>query len=801
MTQSVDVPTRSAVINGAKAGNQVRSDLAARALASDAPTTQENIGMLTAAAAAIAKHEEQSDGGFRSPTSFTSPSSTGRRGTFGNSIPSDSIDGKLNGTSANNAKYGEGYALALKAWASMRFVRAGWFTADEAMNYIEFFYVHLAPMTPISPPDFRHPSKHLALLTDEPVLAIAMLMIASRHMRLSGHAAMTRAARIHDTLWDYLRCMVERLLWGQEQFGGGFCAAGTVKVRESQGGQLTWKGSLRTLGTVEALLLLTDWQPRALHFPPGDDENRLLDTNYNLLSDNNDSAVDDHEEADARQGRPYGAWLEPTWRSDRMSWMLLGLAQALSFELGVFDNNHYDCINDHDSASSCARKRRVRRMVLVYVSQTSGRLGLPSMLPLPQWSKDKVFEETSRQQSHGQPEGTVDIMQSCWLDIARVMYDANKILFPTRKFTRSLTATDEYKAKIAIFKPMLKEWKDNFESVKSTFHPLMQHVLNMEYEYARCYINSLGLQKVVESWVSMPAGESNGTNAAHSDHQLKLRDLYSPNHEYIEAVADSARMILRGVVDGLAPSGSLRNAPVRTFLRSISGMMFTLKRFGVGAFEGDVRQALELLDLSTDLMERDVVDDVHLSSQIGGLIKLLVANIRKTFIRVQGKENGSETASRQDTPQHATSQPHQVHPSDASAQQPARKRARLSANPRHQHSRDPLEGIQAQPLEDLSNHTFMPPPNIYPFNGLDANLQIDSNTDPSMLDPITMDWLTLPLDNLFNSSTGIVDQGFGGIGPTVGDRDMLELITNEHYDQWNMPNNMPNMNFGNGYHQ
>jgi hypothetical protein len=788
--------SRNAGMNGVTSGNQVRSDLAARALASDAPTTQENLGMLTAAAAAIAKHDEQSDSSFKSPSSFNSPSSAGRRGTFANGIPSDSMDGRLNEPPTNELKIGAYYAVARKAWASMRFVRAGWFTADEAMAYIEYFYSHLAPMTPISPPDFRHPSKHLALLTDEPILAITILMIASRHTRLSGHAALTRAARIHDTLWDYLRCMVERLLWGQEQFGGGFCAAGTIQVREAQGGQLTWKGSLRTLGTVEALLLLTDWQPRALHFPPGDDENRLLDTNYNLLSDST-NAIDDQEEADARQGRPYGAWLEPTWRSDRMSWMLLGLAQALSFELGVFDNNHYDCINDHNSTSSCARKRRVRRMVLVYVSQTSGRLGLPSMLPLPQWSKDIVFEETSRQQSHGQPEDTVDIMQSCWLGIARIMYDANKILFPTRKFTRSLTATDEYKEKIAEFEPMLKEWKENFDNVKSTFLPLMQHVLTMEYEYARCYINSLGLQKVVESWVSMPAGESNGTNAAHFDHQAKLRDLYSPNHEYIEAVADSARMILRSVVDGLAPGGNLRNAPVRTFLRSISGMMFTLKRFGVGAFEGDVRQALDLLDQCTDLMERDVVDDVHLSSQIAGLIKLLVANIRKTFIRVQGKENGSETASRQETPQRPTSQQPVVHHNDSFPQQPARKRPRMSASARHQQPRDPLEGIQAQPLEDLANHTFMPPPNFYQHNGLDTNMSMDPNSDPSMLDPVNMDWLTLPLDNLFNSSTGTVDQGFGGIGPTVGDRDMLELITNEHYDQWNMPN-MPNMN---GYYQ
>jgi hypothetical protein len=238
--------TRVAVMNGPSAGNQVRSDMAARALASDAPTTQENLDILTAAAAQIQNESESA----KSPGStFHTPSSTGRRGTFGNGMPPDSIDARIsNGQSVYGAKQSEEYALAVKAWGSMRFVRAGWFTAEEAMTYVEFFYSRLGPMTPISPPDYRHPSKHLALLTDEPVLAIAILMIASRHMKLSGHAAVTRAARIHDTLWDYLRCMIERLLWGQEQFGGGFCAAGTIRVRESQSGQLTWKGSLRTLG-------------------------------------------------------------------------------------------------------------------------------------------------------------------------------------------------------------------------------------------------------------------------------------------------------------------------------------------------------------------------------------------------------------------------------------------------------------------------------------------------------------------------------------------------------------------------
>ena len=42
-------------------------------------------------------------------------------------------------------------------------------------------------------------------------------------------------------------------------------------------------------------------------------------------------------------------------------------AQGLCFELGVFDKDHYDCQNNHDPTSDCARKMRVRRLVLIYI--------------------------------------------------------------------------------------------------------------------------------------------------------------------------------------------------------------------------------------------------------------------------------------------------------------------------------------------------------------------------------------------------------------------------------------------------
>ena len=114
------------------------------------------------------------------------------------------------------------YASAIKAWSRFRFVRAGWFTAKEAIDYVEYFYRYLSPLTPVVLPDFSTYDSHEKLLTNEPMLTITILLIASRHMTLEGPGAVSRPHSIHEKLWKYLSGMIHRIIWGQEQFGGGF---------------------------------------------------------------------------------------------------------------------------------------------------------------------------------------------------------------------------------------------------------------------------------------------------------------------------------------------------------------------------------------------------------------------------------------------------------------------------------------------------------------------------------------------------------------------------------------------------
>ena len=196
-----------------------------------------------------------------------------------------------------------------------------------------------------------------------------------------------------------------------------------------------------------------------------------------------------------------------------------------------------------------------------------------------------------------------------------------------------------------------------------------------------------------------------------------------------------------------------------------------------------------MLELTTGHLSKCVVDDVQLSSQTANLVDLLVSNIRKTFIRFAptgGSEAGSREQSRHQTP-HGQENIHQQPKQNVA---PRQRQPNTSFGYKLDHSReDPLAGIHAQPMTtDFSNVTYMPPLNYNVYmNGLTTNHQPDSAMNQSLQDNDTYpaDWFALPLDNIFNSTTGTVDQGFGGIGPTVGDKDMLELLTNEQYDQWN----------------
>ncbi|KAM0455699.1 hypothetical protein ACHAPV_002786 [Trichoderma viride] len=563
-----------------------------------------------------------------------------------------------------------GYEDALRAWSRFRFVRAGWFTAQEAIDY----YKYLSPLTPISPPTFSNPSSHLTLLTEEPILTVTLLTISSRYCQLPGAGGICRSHAVPEQLWTYLRGMIERCLWGQEAFGGGFCGSGSASTSmltdESQTSSTApWrglrKGSLRTLGTIESLLILTEWHPRALHFPPNEATDELV---LPISETSPLMAVEDELHRTVGPGiggKRIESWLEPAWRSDRMCWMLLSTAMGLAYELGVFDDIDEllkdDAITRPEYKDEVYRQRanRIKRLLLIYTSQLAGRLGWTSMTPEhlrkadPAVARQRPLTTDSSSTPATNPSSLAngfnyvpdleldDQIIHCWAGISNAMHLGNEKLFKTRKHTTEIIQSGKYVDLLRDFTPLLKDWYREFELFRLPQY--IRHILTIEYEYVRIYINSLSLQAVVERCTSNAGNTSNGVQPMHLSPQTMINYGKLPlgqlggftvhDQEYVREVVEGSRNLLRTVVEGLLPGGYLKHAPVRTYFRIISGAMFLLKTFALGAPRSDVKMSIDLMDATVEALRNCIVDDVHLGIRFADLLESLTSRLRNRFIQ------------------------------------------------------------------------------------------------------------------------------------------------------------------------
>ena len=529
-------------------------------------------------------------------------------------------------------------------------------------------------MTPVSPPTFRNPGSHVTLLTEEPILAVTLLTIASRYYSITTTGGHCRSHAIHEELWRYLRRMVERCLWGQEAFGGGFCGSGADDSQTSS--TAPWrglrKGSLRTLGTIESLMILTEWHPRALHFPPEEAIDELMLPSRDLrmsVSMDDDAAV---RPGGGVGGQRIESWLEPAWRSDRMCWMLLSNALGLAYELGVFDDiDELLAANaitrpEYEDEAYRLRAMRIKRLLLIYLTQLAGRLGWTNMVPESIRTTDPVFSNNRRPTTNeGTTPGTNpsvlsntfsyvpdveldDQIIQCWVGVSNAMHLGNERIFKSRKHTTEIIQSGRYTSILKDFQPILREWWREFERFR--LPEFTRHILTIEYEYVRIYINSLALQAVVERCTANATGASSGNYGTHGAPTHRNTEL-SPqtqnylgnlpighlggfgteDQEYIREVVQGCRSLLRTVVDGLFKGGYLKHAPVRTYFRIISGAMFLLKTFALGAPKSDVETSISLLDRTVHALRTCVVDDIHLGTRFGDLLESLTTRLRDRF--------------------------------------------------------------------------------------------------------------------------------------------------------------------------
>jgi hypothetical protein len=272
----------------------------------------------------------------------------------------------------------EGTNAALRAWSNLRFVRGGLFTAEEALDMVDHFYNFHSPFSPVVPDYFRCHSQHATLIEEEPVLTITILMIGSRYRKWTGPAAVARSYIVHDRIWRYLQGMISRLTWSEDLFVGEFPSLNGPRPAYAN----SWSYGFRTLGTCEALLLLLDWHPRALHFPPPDEDTSSI-------------VVPEPKRPQNGTGiRYHGPGSGHDWlaRSDRLCQSMLSTVLMLSTEMGIFaediDFAHDGSRQDPQKvARDNERFHRIRCLIWVYATQQPGRSGIYSPYQAFSWNR------------------------------------------------------------------------------------------------------------------------------------------------------------------------------------------------------------------------------------------------------------------------------------------------------------------------------------------------------------------------------------------------------------------------------
>lgn len=430
------------------------------------------------------------------------------------------------------------------------------------------------------------------------MLAVTVLTIASRYKQLSGPGAESRAYMVHERLWSYLQNMITRMFWGQEQFGGGFCGAGMKRLPPKS----AIKGGLRTMGTIESLLLLSEFHPRSMHFPPGDDGDDIL-TSIEEFYPSPSRSEAAQEELSHDEYTVVG-WSEPALRSDRMCWSLIGMSHTLAHELvgaippqahpriltcgkdvekltrgvaqGVFGDFNRgfralrppkpsDTVSSHDEQ----RSDRIERLLYVFINSACGRFGFPPMYDNHDEDLD-LRGIHARVMSRPYSQNSIDTVQEAWTDITLIMKACNAHLFTSRDHTETLIQNGGYMTFLEQLQPLMNSYHQKIEAANLPHYPLI--ILTIELEYIRLYIFSLALQAVLGHWTTSVAP---GTEEQMSN--LAFLELYKRNDVYITEVVKAARSLLRLVVDGLLPNDYLKHAPVRTYFRILSGAMFLLK--------------------------------------------------------------------------------------------------------------------------------------------------------------------------------------------------------------------------------
>lgn len=469
----------------------------------------------------------------------------------------------------------------------------GILTEDEAERLINLFFSTMHPYFPHIP-KFLH---SLKVLSGYPILLCAILTISSRYHPFENNASslqngnVPRNIEVHDRLWLYVQRLISQTVWAE--------------------------ASTRSIGTIFAFLLFTEWNPRAIHWRWSDYANKaeeggiesesgIVGSGLNTRSDGigtafagvagaKSSSVDGADGNSAVGGQNL-AGLGAMRRSHRMAWMLIGSAVRLAQDMGFMEMSSKTLIATHIAEINSVMDISRRSMLAHSLSEID-------------LDEDEISEEDTE---YGEDvDDDVNIMKMSEEELKRAASEH------TFKFTKAQKAQIEllqimslghesfygYKAQLGqlsqrqnlavlnIISPLINNWSRKYKQfLVPTSGKLAKHVSNFqhqwtkpksktcqeinesikqesfifEFNYVKLYIYSLALSPSPRTMM----GKKNRVS-------LKLDEL-SRSARFIEQAFNAANEMLNAA-HRIHKFKMLRFMPVRWLTRLVRAVAFIVK--------------------------------------------------------------------------------------------------------------------------------------------------------------------------------------------------------------------------------
>lgn len=444
----------------------------------------------------------------------------------------------------------------------------GLLTEYEAEMLVNLFFTTMHPYFPHIPLFLHKPQ----VLAGYPILLCAILTISSRYHSLDDNPnnittgnvdGVPRNIEIHDKLWLYVQRLISQTVWAE--------------------------ASTRSVGTVFAFLLLTEWNPRAIHWRWTDYANRPEDSN----------GCKENDEEEPKNKEQNLAGLGAMRRSYRMAWMLIGSAVRLAQDMGFMEVSPKTFLATHISEINSVMNISRRSMLSHSLSELEvddentaddGDTDFDHDYKIQSMSEEEI-KEKSREPMR------FSFRQKAKIELLQIMSLSNESLYGYKAQLGKLTQRQNL-AVLSILSPLLGNWERKYKKLMKPsnyknynlsnsnllleqssklaheLHDCIEHESYIfEFNYAKLYVYSLALSSTPKTEVEDLS--SLGKKGKKTRVNLKLDEI-SKSAKYIEQAFFAANEML-AVGHRVHKLKMLRFMPVRWVTRIVRAVAFIVK--------------------------------------------------------------------------------------------------------------------------------------------------------------------------------------------------------------------------------